>query len=150
MSDPVTNLGISGRLTRAFIVSPLTPLLLLASIIVGVIALIALPREEEPQISVPMVDIVVPANGYKAADAVELVTRPLEEALAVVPGVRYVRARTIRGAAEVNVLLAPGVDPMTRPLTTTPSSRTNDASGSVADHASMRARTYLGCTISRV
>ena len=94
MSDPVTNLGISGRLTRAFIVSPLTPLLLLASIIVGVIALIALPREEEPQISVPMVDIVVPANGYKAADAVELVTRPLEDIVKGIDGVEHVYSQT--------------------------------------------------------
>ena len=52
--EPIQNLGISGRLTRAFIGSPLTPLLLLAALIVGMIALVALPREEEPQISVPM------------------------------------------------------------------------------------------------
>ncbi|MBF0562227.1 MAG: hypothetical protein HQL37_09445, partial [Alphaproteobacteria bacterium] len=50
-------LGISGRITQTFIRSPLTPLLLLAAIIVGAIALFALAREEEPQISVPMVDI---------------------------------------------------------------------------------------------
>ena len=52
-------LGVSGALTRAFIASPLTPLLLLAALLVGLIALQALPREEEPQISVPMVDILV-------------------------------------------------------------------------------------------
>ena len=50
-------LGLSGVLTRYFITSPLTPLILLASLMVGGLALIALPREEEPQISVPMVDI---------------------------------------------------------------------------------------------
>ena len=49
------NLGISGRLTKATIQSPLTPLFLLASLIAGLIALAAIPREEEPQISVPMV-----------------------------------------------------------------------------------------------
>ena len=57
--DHAMKLGLSGDLTRAFISSPLTPLLLLAALIVGAIALVALPREEEPQISVPMVDIVV-------------------------------------------------------------------------------------------
>jgi len=72
-------LGLSGILTRSFITSPLTPLLLLAAVIVGLIALVALPREEEPQISVPMVDISVSANGYRAGEAVELVTRPLED-----------------------------------------------------------------------
>ena len=45
-------LGIAGNLTRVFIASPLTPLFLLASLIVGIVALVTLPREEEPQISV--------------------------------------------------------------------------------------------------
>jgi hypothetical protein len=62
-------LGISGYLTRASI-TLLTPLLLLAALIVGSLALLGLPREEEPQISVPMVDIMITANGYKAGDAI--------------------------------------------------------------------------------
>lgn len=71
-------LGIAGRLTRASIASPLTPLLLLASLAMGLIALTALPREEEPQISVPLVDILVRADGLRAVDAVKLITEPLE------------------------------------------------------------------------
>ncbi len=86
--------GISGTLTRTFINSPLTPLLLLASILVGLIALQALPREEEPQISVPMVDIMVQANGYKAEDAIELITRPLEDIIKGVNGVEHVYSQT--------------------------------------------------------
>ena len=62
--------GIAGALTRAFIASPLTPLALLAALILGIVALITLPREEEPQISVPMVDIHVMATGLRAEDAV--------------------------------------------------------------------------------
>ncbi|TGS36223.1 hypothetical protein EN827_32490, partial [Mesorhizobium sp. M1D.F.Ca.ET.184.01.1.1] len=62
-------LGIAGWLTRSFIASPLTPLFLLAALALGLVALITLPREEEPQISVPMVDIHVSANGLKAEDA---------------------------------------------------------------------------------
>ena len=88
------DLGISGRLTRTFIASPLTPLLLLAALIVGAIALVALPREEEPQISVPMVDIIVQANGYKAPDAVELVTRPLEDIVKGINGVEHVYSQS--------------------------------------------------------
>ena len=65
------DLGISGKLTRATIQSPLTPLFLLAAIIVGLIATISIPREEEPQIKVPMVDIMVQAPGLSAPDAVE-------------------------------------------------------------------------------
>ena len=63
-------LGLSGGLTRATIRSPLTPLFLLAALGVGLLALMAIPREEEPQISVPMVDIHVRADGLKAQDAV--------------------------------------------------------------------------------
>ncbi|HEY7669783.1 MAG TPA: hypothetical protein VH852_04010, partial [Hyphomicrobium sp.] len=75
MTEP--RLGISGVLTRTFIQSPLTPLFLLAGLALGLVALISLPREEEPQISVPMVDIFVTADGLKAEDAVKLVTEPL-------------------------------------------------------------------------
>ncbi|HMU21816.1 MAG TPA: hypothetical protein PKC48_05980, partial [Sphingorhabdus sp.] len=62
-------LGLSGKLTRATIQSPLTPLFLLAAMIVGLIATITIPREEEPQIKVPMVDIMVQAPGLSASQA---------------------------------------------------------------------------------
>ncbi|GIK81398.1 MAG: multidrug transporter AcrB [Alphaproteobacteria bacterium] len=87
-------LGIAGRLTRAFIASPLTPLFLLASLALGLVALITLPREEEPQISVPMVDIRVTANGLKAEDAVKLVTEPLETIVKSIDGVEHVYSQT--------------------------------------------------------
>ena len=64
--------GIAGALTRAFITSPLTPLALLAALILGVVAVMVTPREEEPQISVPMADIHVRADGRRADDAVKL------------------------------------------------------------------------------
>jgi len=84
------NLGLSGRLTRASIGSPLTPLALLVAIAVGLLAVLAIPREEEPQISVPMVDIQVMAPGLAAADAVELVGIPLEMIVRSVDGVEHV------------------------------------------------------------
>src|SRR5579863_10633533 len=87
-------LGLSGFLTRAFILSPLTPLLLLAAVIVGALALLEVPREEEPQISVPMVDILVTANGYKAGDAVELITKPLEDIIKGINGVEHIYSST--------------------------------------------------------
>lgn len=87
MSLPRPALGLSGRLAQAFVTSPITPLLLIAALVAGAIALWALPREEEPQISVPMVDIFVEANGLRAEDAVELVTEPLE---AIVKGIKEV------------------------------------------------------------
>jgi len=88
------NLGLSGRLTEATIRSPLTPLLLLAGLAMGLIALLVIPREEEPQISVPMVDISVRADGLKAPDAVELVTKPLEAIVKGIDGVEHVYSQT--------------------------------------------------------
>jgi multidrug efflux pump subunit AcrB len=87
-------LGIAGLITRAFIASPLTPLLLLASLAVGAMALMALSREEEPQISVPMVDIHIRADGLKAVDAIELVTKPLETIVKGINGVEHVYTQT--------------------------------------------------------
>jgi multidrug efflux pump subunit AcrB len=88
------NLGISGRLTRASINSPLTPLFLLAAIAMGLIALAVIPREEEPQISVPMVDIRINADGLKAPDVVELVTKPLEAIVKAIDGVEHVYSQS--------------------------------------------------------
>ena len=95
------DLGISGRLTRAFIRSPLTPLFLLTGIALGLIALFMLAREEEPQISVPMVDIFVTADGLKADDAVRLVTEPLETIVKAINGVEHVYSNTADDRAVV-------------------------------------------------
>ncbi|WP_455153294.1 efflux RND transporter permease subunit [Bradyrhizobium cenepequi] len=88
------NFGLSGRLTKATIASPLTPLLLLAALVVGLIAVVVIPREEEPQISVPMVDIRVNADGLRGPDAVELVTKPLEAIVKGIDGVEHVYSQT--------------------------------------------------------
>ena len=88
------NLGLSGRLTQATIHSPLTPLFLLAALAAGLVALLVIPREEEPQISIPMVDIAVRADGLKAPDAVELVTKPLEAIVKGIDGVEHVYSQT--------------------------------------------------------
>ena len=88
-------LGLSGRLTQATIRSPLTPLFLLAALAVGLIALLTIAREEEPQISVPVVDIRVNADGLKAPDAVELVTKPLEAIIKGIDGVEHVYSQTV-------------------------------------------------------
>ncbi|MBW4091327.1 MAG: efflux RND transporter permease subunit [Proteobacteria bacterium] len=87
-------LGLSGRLTRAFIRSPLTPLFLLAILAAGLVAVLTIPRDEDPQIHVPMVDVMVQANGLKAADAAELVTKPLETILKAIPGVEHIYSET--------------------------------------------------------
>lgn len=102
MTDlPDAKLGLAGRLTRAFISSALTPLFILAALAAGIVALVSLPREEEPQISVPMVDIHVQAQGLKAEDAVKLVTEPLEVIVKGINDVEHVYSQTRDDAAMV-------------------------------------------------
>jgi len=103
-------LGLSGVLTRAFIQSPLTPLLLIAALIAGALAAFSLPREEEPQISVPMVDIMVAANGYKADEAVELITRPLEDIVKGINGVEHVYSQSQDDQVVVTARFLVGTD----------------------------------------
>ncbi len=105
------NLGISGRLTRASIKSPLTPLILLAAIAVGLLALISIPREEEPQISVPMVDIMVAAPGLRAPDAIELVGKPLETIVKSVADVEHVYTFADDHQVMVTARFKVGIDP---------------------------------------
>ena len=104
------NLGLSGRLTRATIRSPLTPLFLLAALAAGLVALLTIPREEEPQISVPMVDIVVQANGLRAPDAVELVTKPLAAIVKPIRGVEHVYSQTQDDQVVVTVRFDVGIN----------------------------------------
>ncbi|MGC8468932.1 MAG: efflux RND transporter permease subunit, partial [Acetobacteraceae bacterium] len=104
------NLGISGRLTRASIRSPLTPLLLLAALALGLVAVLSIPREEDPQIHVPMVDILVNASGLKAPDAVQLVTKPLETIVKGIQGVRHVYSQTVDDQVMVTARFAVGTN----------------------------------------
>ncbi|MFN4183511.1 MAG: efflux RND transporter permease subunit, partial [Hyphomonas sp.] len=101
---------LSGSITRSTIRSPLTPLFLLTALAVGLIALLTIPREEEPQISVPMVDIMVSVPGLMAADAVEQVTKPLESIILAVPDVDHVYSQTRDDAAMVTARFEVGTD----------------------------------------
>ena len=103
-------LGLSGRLTQATIRSPLTPLFLLTALAVGLLALLTIPREEEPQISVPMVDIRVNADGLKAPDAVELVTKPLETIVKGIDSVEHVYSQTVDDRVMVTVRFLVGTN----------------------------------------
>ena len=101
---------LSGSITRSTIRSPLTPLFLLTALAVGLIALLTIPREEEPQISVPMVDIMVAAPGLRAADAVEQVSKPLESIIMAIPDVDHVYSQTRDDGALVTARFKVGTD----------------------------------------
>jgi multidrug efflux pump subunit AcrB len=91
--------GIAGRLARAFIDSRLTPLIIVASALLGLGAVMMLPREEEPQIIVPMIDVFVEMPGASAKEVEERVTRPMEKLLWEVPGVEYIYSTSSPGQA---------------------------------------------------
>jgi multidrug efflux pump subunit AcrB len=104
-------LGVSGALTKGTIGSPLTPLFLLTALALGLLALFTIPREEEPQISVPLVDISVRADGLRAPDAVELITKPLETIVKGVEGVEHVYSQTEDDRVLVTARFLVGTDP---------------------------------------
>jgi len=105
------NLGISGRLTQATIRSPLTPLFLLAALALGLLAVITIPREEEPQISVPLVDVQVRADGVRAVDAIELITKPLEAIIKSIDDVEHIYSQTEDDGVLVTARFKVGTDP---------------------------------------
>ncbi|MFN3463281.1 MAG: efflux RND transporter permease subunit [Terricaulis sp.] len=104
-------LGLSGGITQATIRSPLTPLFLMTAIALGLLALFTIPREEEPQISVPLVDIMVRADGLRAPDAVELITKPLETIVKGIDGVEHVYSQTQDDSVLVTARFEVGTDP---------------------------------------
>jgi multidrug efflux pump subunit AcrB len=94
-------LGAAGRLAGAFVGSPLTPLLLIAAIALGGFAVVALPREEEPQIIVPMIDVFVDMPGASAVEVEQRVTRPMEKLLWEIPGIEYLYSTSSPGRSMV-------------------------------------------------
>jgi multidrug efflux pump subunit AcrB len=108
--SPQRALGLAGKVARAFIDSKLTPLLVLASVLLGLFAVVMLPREEEPQIKVPMIDVMVAMPGFSAKEVEERATRPMEELLWEIPGVEYIYSTSREGSALAIVRFQVGED----------------------------------------
>ena len=111
-------LGLSGRIAAYFSESKLTPLFVLASIMLGVFAVATLPREEEPQIKVPMIDIFVQAPGMSPKEVEERVTTPMEKLLWEIPGVEYIYSTSSEGMAMAVVRYFVGTDEETAVIRT--------------------------------
>ena len=103
--DPNTeaHLGIAGRTARFFIQSPLSPLFFLAMMLMGLMGLVITPRQEDPQISVPMVDIFVQYPGAAAPQVAALAIDPLERIMSEIPGVKHVYSASQRGGGIVTI-----------------------------------------------
>ncbi len=111
-------LGLSGRIAAYFSESKLTPLFVFASIMLGVFAVVTLPREEEPQIKVPMIDIFVQAPGMSPKEVEERVTTPMEKLLWEIPGVEYIYSTSSEGMAMAVVRYFVGTDEETAVIRT--------------------------------
>jgi multidrug efflux pump subunit AcrB len=98
-----SEIGAAGKLARAFIDSKLTPLIIVSSVLLGLGAMMLLPREEEPQIKVPMVDVMVSMPGASAKEVEERAVRPMEQLLWEISGVEYVYSISRPGAGLVIV-----------------------------------------------
>ena len=110
-SNEAATPGIAGRIAHAFIDSKLTPLIVVASVLLGLFAVLMLPREEEPQIKVPMIDVLVAMPGSSAKEVEERATRPMEKLLWEIPGVEYIYSTSRAGESLVIVRFKVGEDP---------------------------------------
>jgi len=91
------DLRLAGKVAHAFANSKLTPLIILVAVLLGIGAVKLLPREEEPQIIVPMIDVLVQMPGASAKEVEERVTKPMEKLLWEIPGVEYIYSTSSPG-----------------------------------------------------
>ena len=102
--------GLAGRIAAAFVHSKLTPLMMTGSLLLGLFAVLALPREEEPQIVVPMIDVFAAMPGAAPVEIEQRLTRPLEKLLWEIPGVEYLYSTSSPGQAMIVVRFFVGED----------------------------------------
>jgi multidrug efflux pump subunit AcrB len=103
-------LGLAGTIARTFIHSPVTPMILIATLLIGVVGLFFTPRQEDPQISVPMIDVYLSYPGASAQQVEKLVTEPFERMMGEITGVRHVYSATQQGQAVVTIRFYVGED----------------------------------------
>ena len=96
-------LGFSGRVARRFLTSPLSPLIALAALLMGVFAVLVTPREEEPQIDVTFANIFIPFPGASSAQVESLVSSPMEQVLGEISGVEHIYSASRPGLAILSV-----------------------------------------------
>ena len=101
--------GLAGKIANAFIDSRLTPLIIVASLALGLFSILQTPREEEPQIVVPMLDVFVGMPGASAQEVEQRVTIPMERLLRELPGVEYLYSTSQPGGALVIVRFYVGI-----------------------------------------
>jgi multidrug efflux pump subunit AcrB len=104
------HLGISGRLAARFQNNPLTPILAILGLLLGLVAVLITPQEEEPQIDVTMANVFVPFPGADARQVEQLVSYPLEKKLSEIEGIKHVYSISRSGMAILTVEYTVGVE----------------------------------------
>ena len=104
----MNNLGFAGKIARTFIDSKLTPLIVGASLLLGLYSVLATPREEEPQIVVPMVDVYLPMPGSSPQEVEQRLVIPYEKKLWEIKGVEYLYSASRPGMGIVTVRFTVG------------------------------------------
>jgi len=102
--------GLSGNIAKAFISSKLTILLMVAFLLIGGYSTLLIPREEEPQIDVPIADIYIGFPGASPKEVETKLTAPLEKVVSNVKGVEYVYSTSMQGQAMLIVQFYVGED----------------------------------------
>src|SRR6516165_1141307 len=102
-SGAFSALRLAGQVAHAFIDSKLTPLVIVAALLLGAFAILQTPREEEPQIVVPMLDVLVQMPGASSQEVAQRVSLPMEKLLREVPGVEYIYSISHPGMSMVIV-----------------------------------------------
>ncbi|MCL5670863.1 MAG: efflux RND transporter permease subunit, partial [Acidobacteria bacterium] len=105
-----SEIGVAGRVARYFINSKLTPLLMVFAVLMGAFAIYETPREEDPQIVVPMMDVMVGMPGASAKEVEKRVTTPMERLIWEIPGVKYVYSMSHPGQSMIIVRFRVGQD----------------------------------------
>lgn len=102
--------GLSGNIAKAFLQSKLTILLMIAFLLVGIYSTMLIPREEEPQIQVPMADVFIGYPGAAPKDVETKVSAPIEKIISNIKGVEYVYSTSMQGRAMIIVQFYVGED----------------------------------------
>ncbi|MHB1074760.1 efflux RND transporter permease subunit [Thiobacillus sp.] len=103
-------MGLSGRIARFFLTSQLTPLIALIAALLGLVAILVTPREEEPQINVTMANVFIPFPGASAKDVEALVATPAEQVLSQIAGIEHIYSVSKPGMAILTVQYLVGQD----------------------------------------
>ncbi len=104
-------LGMAGRIGQVFLDSKLTPLIVVASLLLGAFAILVTPSEEEPQIKVPMIDVMVGLPGASAEEIEHRVITPLEKLLYEIENVEYIYSTSSPSGGIIIVRFLVGTDP---------------------------------------